>query len=109
MPYSTPDRGLSKDLWPEISLRPLRSPTDSLRKIWGGISSSETSLEAPWEVPSGKLRTRESGNSLKSFSTSSEPQRSEEHTSELQSVAISYAVFCLKKKNETPREESNKR
>ncbi len=75
MPYSTPDRGLSKDLWPEISLRPLRSPTDSLRKIWGGISSSETSLEAPWEVPSGKLRTRESGNSLKSFSSSSEPER----------------------------------
>src|SRR3546814_10309608 len=28
------------------------------------------------------------------------PQRSEEHTSELQSlVRISYAVFCLKKKN----------
>src|SRR5437762_5294585 len=25
--------------------------------------------------------------------------RSEEHTSELQSVAISYAVFCLKKKH----------
>src|SRR5690625_7573630 len=25
-------------------------------------------------------------------------QRSEEHTSELQSVSISYAVFCLKKK-----------
>src|SRR5436305_9675334 len=25
--------------------------------------------------------------------------RSEEHTSELQSVKISYAVFCLKKKN----------
>src|SRR5699024_11219753 len=25
--------------------------------------------------------------------------RSEEHTSELQSVSISYAVFCLKKKN----------
>src|SRR3546814_9273043 len=29
--------------------------------------------------------------------------RSEEHTSELQSLMrISYAVFCLKKKNETP-------
>src|SRR6516162_3845489 len=26
------------------------------------------------------------------------PQRSEEHTSELQSPCISYAVFCLKKK-----------
>src|SRR3546814_5293383 len=31
-------------------------------------------------------------------------QRSEEHTSELQSLMrISYAVFCLKKKNETLR------
>src|SRR3546814_15261643 len=30
--------------------------------------------------------------------------RSEEHTSELQSLMrISYAVFCLKKKNKTPR------
>src|SRR3546814_5516484 len=30
--------------------------------------------------------------------------RSEEHTSELQSLMrISYAVFCLKKKNNTPR------
>src|SRR5256885_12915764 len=27
------------------------------------------------------------------------PQRSEEHTSELQSSQISYAVFCLKKKS----------
>src|SRR3546814_7181124 len=32
----------------------------------------------------------------------SAPMRSEEHTSELQSLMrISYAVFCLKKKNET--------
>src|SRR3546814_1648563 len=32
-------------------------------------------------------------------------QRSEEHTSELQSLMrISYAVFCLKKKNKTDRE-----
>src|SRR3546814_3234640 len=31
-----------------------------------------------------------------------DPQRSEEHTSELQSLMrISYAVFCLKKKKET--------
>src|SRR3546814_7217282 len=31
------------------------------------------------------------------------PQRSEEHTSELQSLMrISYAVFCLKKNNTTP-------
>src|SRR3546814_6782373 len=32
-----------------------------------------------------------------------EPDRSEEHTSELQSLMrISYAVFCLKKKNKQP-------
>src|SRR3546814_10448321 len=34
-------------------------------------------------------------------------QRSEEHTSELQSLMrISYAVFCLKKKNKRPRTNS---
>src|SRR2546422_7733807 len=30
-------------------------------------------------------------------------RRSEEHTSELQYLVISYAVFCLKKKNKTVR------
>src|SRR3546814_6082709 len=34
--------------------------------------------------------------------------RSEEHTSELQSLMrISYAVFCLKKKNKNPNTENN--
>src|SRR3712207_8706153 len=31
------------------------------------------------------------------------PRRSEEHTSELQSRNISYAVFCLKKKNHSDK------
>src|SRR3546814_9270703 len=36
-------------------------------------------------------------------------ERSEEHTSELQSLMrISYAVFCLKKKKETPKNIINK-
>src|SRR3546814_4810335 len=36
--------------------------------------------------------------------------RSEEHTSELQSLMrISYAVFCLKKKKKTNREQNNNR
>src|SRR3546814_7581058 len=36
------------------------------------------------------------------LSTTSQPRRSEEHTSELQSLMrISYAVFCLKKKTTT--------
>src|SRR3546814_1488750 len=35
--------------------------------------------------------------------------RSEEHTSELQSLMrISYAVFCLKKKNNQVREDTNR-
>src|SRR3546814_9676606 len=37
-------------------------------------------------------------------------RRSEEHTSELQSLMrISYAVFCLKKKNTKKRKQKNKR
>src|SRR3546814_6956167 len=37
----------------------------------------------------------------------SRPRRSEEHTSELQSLMrISYAVFCLKKKNKTQQNNS---
>src|SRR3546814_4738593 len=36
-------------------------------------------------------------------------QRSEEHTSELQSLMrISYAVFCLKKKKKTSRQKNSK-
>src|SRR3546814_6968166 len=36
------------------------------------------------------------------------PTRSEEHTSELQSLMrISYAVFCLKKKNKTTKNNTN--
>src|SRR3546814_2488717 len=38
------------------------------------------------------------------FQRMKQPRRSEEHTSELQSLMrISYAVFCLKKKNTTHR------
>src|SRR3546814_6854366 len=38
------------------------------------------------------------------------PDRSEEHTSELQSLMrISYAVFCLKKKNYTIKEIKNRK
>src|SRR3546814_1238084 len=42
-------------------------------------------------------------------STAAAPTRSEEHTSELQSLMrTSYAVFCLKKKNETQYNPTNK-
>src|SRR3712207_7220147 len=38
-----------------------------------------------------------------------EPFRSEEHTSELQSRNISYAVFCLKKKKKSTRHHTKSR
>src|SRR3546814_6667878 len=42
-----------------------------------------------------------------SASAGTMPSRSEEHTSELQSLMrISYAVFCLKKKNKTDQENN---
>src|SRR3546814_10673086 len=52
---------------------------------WGGMINGLMTLSGAWD----KLRT---------------DPRSEEHTSELQSLTrISYAVFCLKKKNTTRR------
>src|SRR3546814_11101756 len=48
-----------------------------------------------WEISPGDL-----GNLTVTPPQNSEANRSEEHTSELQSLMrISYAVFCLKKKN----------
>src|SRR3546814_10522714 len=47
-------------------------------------------------------RNSRSGRNRTGISGSSDSGRSEEHTSELQSLMrISYAVFCLKKKNST--------
>src|SRR3546814_9490187 len=52
----------------------------------------------PWDVAAGMLLVREAGGFVTDFRGGD--QRSEEHTSELQSLMrISYAVFCLKKKN----------
>src|SRR3546814_9779920 len=50
------------------------------------------------------------GDSLRSISRQERPTRSEEHTSELQSLMRnSYAVFCLKKKNNNNTPPSHKR
>src|SRR3546814_10736735 len=51
--------------------------------------------------PLAAIRAFESAGRLENFSRAAEELRSEEHTSELQSLMrISYAVFCLKKKND---------
>src|SRR3546814_7246818 len=60
--------------------------TAYLRRVWPDPSEI---ADLRQEVMSASIRARASG-------------RSEEHTSELQSLMrISYAVFCLKKKNKT--------
>src|SRR3546814_5416237 len=62
--------------------------------------------------PSAELRqlmTRLSLANSKALAAVIEVDRSEEHTSELQSLMrISYAVFCLKKKNKLKRTTCNK-
>src|SRR3546814_1057509 len=51
------------------------------------------------EVANAYVNLREAQSRAKAYRTECELQRSEEHTSELQSLMrISYAVFCLKKK-----------
>src|SRR3546814_3505208 len=61
----------------------------------------------------GQLLVRDCGASRKTYSSDTigtefrRDYRSEEHTSELQSLMrISYAVFCLKKKNRNIRQHS---
>src|SRR3546814_991376 len=55
------------------------------------------------ELSRALLGARELGFRREESGVKSSPARSEEHTSELQSLMrISYAVFCLKKKIETP-------
>src|SRR3546814_6337515 len=50
----------------------------------------------------GSVRTHDQGDALVRVGETGHGLRSEEHTSELQSLMrISYAVFCLKKKKKT--------
>src|SRR3546814_7924753 len=90
------------DAWPSGGACPGRDDATSEARI------------CPWDYPVGPTTVRTSNNSGKNVRSSAcfrkptplEPPvpgrkpRSEEHTSELQSLMrISYAVFCLKKKN----------
>src|SRR3546814_8214112 len=98
----------SSDLW---SFRHLRLPSaaciqyrmDLLRAKFIGVPAQHPPQGAP-SYRSGPV-CRQAGEYLGQFAS-----RSEEHTSELQSLMrISYAVFCLKKKNKhTPTTNLNK-
>src|SRR3546814_7641378 len=63
------------------------------------LATPKATDEATQEKLDAPLVRIRSAAELASYLESREPDRSEEHTSELQSLMrISYAVFCLKKK-----------
>src|SRR3546814_6258768 len=66
-----------------------------------GVEGSNPFARSSFSRKTNSLRVAAQGRDaayLRQFTTSSPPNRSEEHTSELQSLMrISYAVFCLKK------------
>src|SRR3546814_7013516 len=83
--------------------RPIHGSTR--RRMCGPRGSSGSAKMWSTPCPSEQIAFRFGNclrNSAGAFQTSAKPTRSEEHTSELQSLMrISYAVFCLKKKKKT--------
>src|SRR3546814_1694445 len=78
--------------WPEVDAK---WKADTLDAKWSAIRSAREEVTEAIEP----LRRE------KTIRSSLEAERSEEHTSELQSLMrISYAVFCLKKKNTDKKE-----
>src|SRR3546814_3694168 len=91
-PYTTLFRSLVPANPPALAERGHHSPTDH------GASSERTSARTRFPHPA-QLPNSNSDRPVRI--------RSEEHTSELQSLMrISYAVFCLKKKNQKKQQYS---
>src|SRR3546814_1402472 len=119
-PYTTLCRSLpaydglrQHGLWPE-DCRQAAVGDRSAGRRGGADSRAAGSSSAPAApafrraAPAGRHGPRHrapaGGLSLRRAAVQSRRQRSEEHTSELQALMrISYAVFCLKKKTNTPK------
>src|SRR3546814_7336133 len=89
------------------SQKPIRQPQArkaSADRVADSTSNTIVASRLPSGTPAwGKLPQ----NPRLRFGLCSVTRRSEEHTSELQSLMrISYAVFCLKKKNNEPTKKS---
>src|SRR3546814_11845918 len=79
-------------------------PYTTLFRSWSGFTALCGMAGSFWQIFLARLGVGvgEAGGTAPSFSIISDYFRSEEHTSELQSLMrISYAVFCLKKKKKT--------
>src|SRR3546814_2749421 len=94
-----PPRSTRTDpLFPDTALFRSRHVGGALAKGAAAAVVEEGFAEAPMEAP--LLRVRDTTAALEGLAHAAR-RRSEEHTSELQSLMrISYAVFCLKKKNQ---------
>src|SRR2546430_13407655 len=75
--------------------RPPRSTLFPYTTLFRSVRSREVSEACGDRAARKRLHDRQRA------LTTRELRRSEEHTSELQSQSISYAVFCLKKKKNT--------
>src|SRR3546814_5408229 len=75
--------------------------SDKVTPAWPALSLTQPLNPSPTALGALRCSPPRSRSSLAAPAT---PPRSEEHTSELQSLMrISYAVFCLKKKNKTQK------
>src|SRR3546814_6465420 len=73
-----------------------------------GSYNSATGLWSVGSIPAGVTRTLTISGTVTATAGASVTNRSEEHTSELQSLMrISYAVFCLKKKKQHTTPHNN--
>src|SRR3546814_10048897 len=79
----------------------IRTPVIHPRQIQEANSEAPDILEKVWTNTNEFLEVSPSRNIIGVTGTKGKGTRSEEHTSELQSLMrISYAVFCLKKKKQ---------
>src|SRR3546814_9801994 len=87
---------------------PARTRRARLRHVTHGEEDrrqADRNVDPENGMPAGALRERAAGERAERHRDAGDraPDRSEEHTSELQSLMRnSYAVFCLKKKTKTP-------
>src|SRR3546814_20821086 len=92
-------------------LRPPRSTRTDTLFPYTTLFRSRPGRDPPRRPPPAARRVqarRQPPRSHARFCRSHRPTRSEEHTSELQSLMrISYAVFCLKKKKKTKHHTNN--
>src|SRR3546814_3380372 len=96
------DASSPADTPPRRPKKPCATPASDAAVVKGGSAEGRVTGRASRCGPRryGRRRERGCGRHRRNHSGDKRSARSEEHTSELQSLLrISYAVFCLKKKN----------